>query len=654
MTLEILLALPVSDKTFFYKHKRLETKKPKIGQIVKVKFRNKEQIGIVLKTPNKISINKKLSSNVTSYENYFFNEEILESIKFLSKYTCSSLSIILKNFLSGFRENSKKLELICHNHDFKAPILSEEQNKALSSIKKENQNSFGVISLYGVTGSGKTRVYMNLVKEKLKKNLQCLILVPEIILTKEWVNEIFNDFGIVAEIYHSSIKASQKQKIWNHIILNKSILIIGTRSSLFLPFKNLGIIVVDEEHDPSYKQEDKLIINARDFAIIRAKNSNCPIILSSATPSIENAYNCKKNKFVEIQMLKRANEIPLPNIQMVDMKKEKNIISEKLILQIKKNLNLRLQSMIFVNKRGYTSFTLCKNCGFIKQCPNCNVSLVLHNFINKESFLLCHHCSYRENFQNYCNNCKSESSIIFPGEGIEKIYEEIQKKFSGSKSIFISSDSIKNKANLNSMLKEIINNEVDIIVGTQILSKGHNFPFLKTVGILNIDHFLNDFDFRSFEKCFQQIIQVSGRAGRKDQIGNVIIQTYQPDHLVFKNCQNYSFKNFYDQEIQRRKKFEHPPFSNFISLIITSINDNKSRQFGNFLSNSLKKNFKNTDIFGPAPAVISMKNKKYRYRLLIKLKKNYELQSNVKEFIKKFKVPSEIKLYIDVDPISFL
>ena len=654
MILEILLALPVSDKTFFYKQKILEGKKTKIGQIVKVRFRNKEQIGIVLKIPKKVSINKKLSDIEFSYENYFFNEEILKSINFLSKYTCNSLSIILKNFLSGFKENFKKLELIYHNHDFKAPILSEEQKNALSSIKKKNQNSFSVISLYGVTGSGKTRVYMNLVKDKLQKNFQCLILVPEIILTKEWVNEIFNDFGIVAEIYHSSIKESQKAKIWNHIMLNKSILIIGTRSSLFLPFKNLGIIVVDEEHDPSYKQEDKLIMNARDFAIIRAKNSNCPIILSSATPSIENVYNCKKNKFLEIQMLKRANKVPLPNIQIIDMKKEKNIISDKLILQIKKNISLRLQTMIFINKRGYTSFTLCKNCGFIKQCPNCNVSLVLHNFINKESFLLCHHCSYREKFVNYCNSCKSESSIIFPGEGIEKIYEEIQKKFSGSKSIFISSDSIKKKANLNSILKEIINNEVDIIVGTQILSKGHNFPYLKTVGILNIDHFLNDFDFRSYEKCFQQIIQVSGRAGRKDQVGNVIIQTYQPDHLVFKNCQNYSFKNFYDQEIERRKKFEHPPFSNFISLIITSINENNSRQFGNFLSNNLKKNFKHTDIFGPAPAVISMKNKKYRYRLLIKLKKNFALQSNVKEFIKKFKVPSEIKLYIDVDPISFL
>ena len=654
MILEILLALPVSDKTFFYKQKILEGQKTKIGQIVKVRFRNKEQIGIVLKIPKKVSINKKLSDIESSYENYFFNEEILKSINFLSKYTCNSLSIILKNFLSGFKENFKKLELIYHNHDFKAPILSEEQKNALSSIKKKNQNSFSVISLYGVTGSGKTRVYMNLVKDKIQKNFQCLILVPEIILTKEWVNEIFNDFGIVAEIYHSSIKESQKAKIWNHIMLNKSILIIGTRSSLFLPFKNLGIIVVDEEHDPSYKQEDKLIMNARDFAIIRAKNSNCPIILSSATPSIENVYNCKKKKFLEIQMLKRVNKVPLPNIQIIDMKKEKNIISDKLILQIKKNISLRLQTMIFINKRGYTSFTLCKKCGFIKQCPNCNVSLVLHNFINKASFLLCHHCSYREKFANFCNNCKSESSIIFPGEGIEKIYEEIQKKFSGSKSIFISSDSIKKKANLNSILKEIINNEVDIIVGTQILSKGHNFPYLKTVGILNIDHFLNDFDFRSYEKCFQQIIQVSGRAGRKDQVGNVIIQTYQPDHLVFKNCQNYSFKNFYDQEIERRKKFEHPPFSNFISLIITSINENNSRQFGNFLSNNLKKNFKHTDIFGPAPAVISMKNKKYRYRLLIKLKKNYALQSNVKEFIKKFKVPSEIKLYIDVDPISFL
>ncbi|MAI60457.1 MAG: primosomal protein N' [Rickettsiales bacterium] len=654
MTLEILLALPVGDKTFFYKRKILEKNKPKIGQIVKVKFRNKKQIGIVLKIPKKININKKLLEIESSYENYFFNEEIIESINFLSKYTCNSLSIILKNFLSGFKENLKRLELVDYNHKFKLPTLSDEQKKALSSINKKVQNSFNVISLYGVTGSGKTRVYMNIVKEKLKKKFQCLILVPEIILTKEWVNEIFDDFGIVAEIYHSSIKASKKANIWNHIILNKSVLIIGTRSSLFLPFKNLGIIVVDEEHDSSYKQEDKLIINARDFAIIRAKNSNCPIILSSATPSIENVYNCKKKKFLEIQMLERVNKVPLPNIQIVDMRKEKNIISEELILQIKKNLHLNLQTMIFINKRGYTSFTLCKKCGFIKQCPKCNVSLVLHNYINKESFLLCHHCSYREKFTNYCNNCDSEGSIIFPGEGIEKIYEEIQKKFSGSKNIFISSDSTKNKANLNSTLKEIISNDINIIVGTQILSKGHNFPHLKTVGILNIDHFLNDFDFRSFEKCFQQIIQVSGRAGRKDQEGNVVIQTFQPDHIVFKNCQKYSFKNFYDQEIKRRRKFEHPPFSNFISLVITSISNTKSLQFSNFLSNNLKKNFKHAGIFGPAPAVISMKNNKYRYRVLIKLKKNYALQSSVKEFIKKFKVPSEVKLYIDVDPISFL
>ncbi len=654
MNLEILLALPISDKTFFYKKKKLDENKPKIGQIVKVKFRNRKQVGIVLKIPEKTGIDKKLSEIESSYENYFFNEETLKSMNFLSKYTCNSLSIILKNFLSGLRESSKKLELLNHSHDFKLPVLSKEQKLALFKINKKNLNSFSVISLYGITGSGKTRVYMNIVKEKLKKNFQCLILVPEIILTKEWVNEIFTDFGIIAEIYHSSIKANKKAKIWNHVILNKSILIIGTRSSLFLPFKNLGIIVVDEEHDPSYKQEDKLILNARDFAIIRAKYSNCPIILSSATPSLENIYNCKKKKFVEIKMSRRVNGIPLPNIQIIDMKRQKNIISKELIIQIEKNLNTKLQTMLFINKRGYTSFTLCKKCGFIKQCPNCNVSLVLHNFVNKESFLLCHHCSYHEKFLNYCQSCKIENSIIFPGEGIEKIYEEIKKRFSDSKCIFISSDSIKNKTSLNVILKEIINNKVDIIVGTQILSKGHNFPHLKTVGILNIDHFLNDFDFRSFEKCFQQIIQVSGRAGRKGQEGNVLIQTLQPEHLVFKNCKNYSFKNFYDQEIERRKQFEHPPFSNFISLIITSISEIKGREFGLFLFNNLKKHFKQTSIFGPAPAVISMKNKKYRYRLLVKLKKDYNLQYTIKDFIRKFKVPAEIKLYIDVDPINFL
>ena len=303
------------------------------------------------------------------------------------------------------------------------------------------------------------------------------------------------------------------------------------------------------------------------------------------------------------------------------MRNEKKLLSNSLINQIKINIKNKHQTMIFINKRGYTSFVICKKCGFIKLCPNCDISLVLHNFGKKENALLCHHCSYNEIFKNYCSNCKSNNSLDFPGEGIEKIYQEVVSTFPNSRNIFISSDSIKKSKNLNNILTDIKSNKVDIIVGTQILSKGHNFPYLRTVGIINIDNLLNDFDFRSYEKCFQQIIQVSGRAGRKDFLGNVIIQTLEPDHSVLKNCMTYSFKKFYNEELVKRKINNHPPYSNFISLIIKSTNDNLAKKFGFLIVKNLRSKFKSLLIYGPAPAVISIKNKNYRHRILLKMRK---------------------------------
>ena len=654
MIIEVLLALPVVNKTFFYKSSFANKNNLRIGQIVKVTFRKKEFFGIIISFPKEINIKKELIEIEKSYENYFFNKEIIDSISFLSRYTCNSRSSILKSFLSGFKETQKKNEITPLKYNLKYPPLSTEQKKAVSQIKKKGE-FFKVISLNGITGSGKTRVYMYVVKEKLNKKKQCLILVPEKILTNEWISEIFNDFGIKAHVYHSSVRQSKRNEIWNQVILNKPLLLIGTRSSLFLPFKNLGIIIVDEEHDQSYKQEEKLILNSRDFAVVRAKNSNCPIILSSATPSIETIHNCQKQKFEEIKIKKRINNIPLPTIKIIDMRNEKSLISNQLISEIKLNLKNKDQTMIFINKRGYTSFTLCKSCGFVKLCPNCNVSLVLHNFLNEEkSFLLCHHCSYTEKFYNFCKECNTDGSISFPGEGIEKIYEEVQKNFPNSKNVFISSDTVKDSNNQKLELSKIIENKFDIIVGTQILSKGHNFPYLKTVGIINIDNLLNDFDFRSFEKCFQQIIQVSGRAGRINQQGNVLIQSIQPEHEVLKYCKNYSFENFYENELKRRKTNNQPPFTNLISLIISSTNNNKALNFSILISKNLKKQFQSILIYGPAPSVISLKNKKFRHRILLKLQKQKQRQDIIKNYLRKIKVPNEVKLYIDVDPLSFL
>ena len=655
MILEVLVTSTPTHKTFFYESSFSTENQPCIGQIVKLKFRKKNQTGLILKKHKKLKLNFTLLKVGEIFDGLIFKEEVMKSMIFLSNYSCSPLPLIFKQFMSGFDEKIKKIDQKFKFLDKPKTKINDEQNKALRKIKNINLECYNAINLQGVTGSGKTRVYMKLVKKKLEKGFQCLILVPEIILTKDWVNEIENDFGIRPYVFHSSENKTKRAEIWKSVISGETLLIIGTRSALFLPFTNLGFIVVDEEQDQSYKQEDKLIFNTRDFAIVRAKNSNCPIILCSATPSIETIYNSEIKKFFKISLTKRINERPLPKIEVVDMKFQKKIICKELEESIRKNLNSKLQTMIFINKRGYTSFVICGKCGFVKFCKNCSSTMVLHNFQKKTpAYFLCHQCNLKENFFDYCENCKSSDFLKFPGIGIEKIEEEIKKNIPDAKTRILSSDFLRGAGNYEKVLKEISMKKVDIIIGTQLISKGHNFPNIKTVGILNIDYLLNDFDFRSNEKAFQQIMQVSGRAGRNKISGNVIIQTYQPDHPVIKMCKDYKIDEFYNWEINLRKKKNQPPFSNFISIVTSSkVKQNASQELEK-IKIKLKNNFDQLIIYGPAPSIIEKKNNLFRYRLLLKLAKNNKTQAQVKRYLKTIVPSYKTRVFIDVDPINFL
>ena len=655
MILEVLVTSTPTDKTFFYESSFSTENQPCIGQIVKLKFRKKNQTGLILKRHKKLKLNFTLLKVGEIFDGLIFKEEVMKSMIFLSNYSCSPLPLIFKQFMSGFDEKIKKIDQKFKILDKPKTKINDEQNKALRKIKNINLECYNAINLQGVTGSGKTRVYMKLVKKKLEEGFQCLILVPEIILTKDWVNEIENDFGIKPYVFHSSENKKKRAEIWKSVISGETLLIIGTRSALFLPFTNLGFVVVDEEQDQSYKQEDKLIFNTRDFAIVRAKNSNCPIILCSATPSIETIYNSEIKKFFKISLTKRINERPLPKIEVVDMKFQKKIICKELEESIRKNLNSKLQTMIFINKRGYTSFVICGKCGFVKFCKNCSSTMVLHNFQKKTpAYFLCHQCNLKENFFDYCENCKSSDFLKFPGIGIEKIEEEIKKNIPDAKTRILSSDFLRGAGNYEKVLKEISMKKVDIIIGTQLISKGHNFPNIKTVGILNIDYLLNDFDFRSNEKAFQQIMQVSGRAGRNKISGNVIIQTYQPDHPVIKMCKDYKIDEFYNWEINLRKKKNQPPFSNFISIVTSSkVKQNASQELEK-IKIKLKNNFDQLIIYGPAPSIIEKKNNLFRYRLLLKLAKNNKTQAQVKRYLKTIVPSYKTRVFIDVDPINFL
>ena len=569
MICEILLPIPVN-KTFYYR--TVEFLKP--GTLVSVEFKNKKLLGIVIKTFKEKTFSRPLKEINKIFNQFTLTEEILKSTEFISNYTCNLKSLILKMFLTGFeKDNNLKIEQKT-NFKNKSLNLSDEQKKTINLLIGLG-DKFNVSLLHGVTGSGKTRVYMHVVKEKLSKGFQCLILVPEIILTSEWVKEIEKDFEITPVIYHSSIEKKKREQIFQSIFRNSIRLVIGTRSALSLPFINLGLIVIDEEHDNSYKQTTKLILNFRDFGVVRAKNSNCNIILSSATPSIETFLNTKTKKYKIFKLLKRINENDLPNISIIDSRKEKNLISTKLENEIRKNISRNLQTLLFLNKRGYAPFVICKKCGTTKNCNKCSSSLTLHEYAHRnKSYLLCHYCNYREDFKNFCCSCNSKDSLTFPGYGIEKVYEDVKKLFPNIKIALLSSDKVKSKG-LNIQINDIIKNKVNIIIGTQIISKGHNFPFLKTVGILNIDALLNDFDFRSNEKAFQQIVQVAGRAGRRSLEGKVFIQTYQPLHPVLKFSVENDYQGFFNWEIKNRKENKLPPFTNFISIINSSRNEQK-------------------------------------------------------------------------------
>ncbi|PPR43318.1 MAG: Primosomal protein N' [Alphaproteobacteria bacterium MarineAlpha8_Bin1] len=659
MILEILL--PIStDKRFFYKSNK-KVSNPKIGNIVKVEFGRKISVGVVWKIVQKVNFNKPIKEIEEFYEDLILSTETIKSIKFLSEYTCNKESNILKFFLSGLPTSSKNLCLkkIENCDSFQKPKLelTIEQEKAIQDLYSLDKKKFDVLVLDGITGSGKTRVYMHKVIESIKDGFQSLILVPEIILTEQWVKEIEKDFGIKALVYHSSIKKSVREKIWLNMNLGYPGIVVGTRSSLCIPFKNLGLIVVDEEHDQSYKQQDKIIVNFRDFAIVRSKNSSCPIILSSATPSLETFLNYLKKKYKKINLTQRVNESSLPHISLIDMKLEKGgtFISKKLESKIIENLKSNFQTLLFINKRGYAPFVMCKNCGNTRMCPNCNFPYVLHNFSNKKkSFLLCHLCNLRESFVNRCNSCLKNDCMKFPGIGIEKIFEEVKKKFSTSKIVLLSSDFVKRKGELKRILKEIIHNKVNIIIGTQLVSKGHNFPYIKTVGILNIDNLLNDFDFRSYEKTFQQITQVSGRAGRKKFKGDVFIQTHQPNHPVLMMANENKKSKYYEWELANRKNNFQPPFCNMVSIIIESVFEKEAQFFSQKIFSSIRSKFKNISILGPVPAIIFKRNNRFRYRILLKLIKNNSKQNEIKKFISTILPTNSIKIYIDVDPISFL
>ncbi len=558
--------------------------------------------------------------------------------------------------------------------------LNKNQVQIAKNIFSINKQSFCVHLLDGVTGSGKTEVYFELIFKKILENKQCLILLPEIALTQDWKLRFKKWFNFEPFIWHSSVTNSEKVKIWRHASKGNTIVVAGARSALFLPFAKLGLIIVDEEHDISYKQEEKVIYHARDMAILRAKIQNIPIVLASATPSLDSWINAGVCEYEEIKILKkkdwyywkleqRYGNAKLPEISLIDLRKSKPSkncwLAPEIVDNLSKNLRKKEQSLLFLNRRGYAPMTFCEECGHKISCNHCDTLLVHHKF---KKLNLCHYCGKSQQIFERCPKCNAHQSLRSIGPGVERLKEEVLTNFPKSKVAIFSSDLIKNSKDLEDLYNSIRNEEVQILIGTQMVAKGHDFPNLTFVGVVDVDFGFNGGDLRAAERTFQLLVQVAGRAGRSIKKGKVLIQTMQVEHPAIKAI-NFDKKNFVDSSINfnlsnardnfflnealLRREAGMPPFGNLAAVTIKSKKIKLLNEFVN-LVNKKKPIYKNVEILGPAKPPLEKIRDNFRYRFLIKSKKNVDIQKIIFEWFNEIKVPSGIRIVSDIDPHNFL
>ncbi len=655
----VKIALPIP-KGYWYDYLVPENLEIKRGSIVKVPFGSRKLIGIVLGDgEGKVPFNK-LKNIIESYD-YTFEENEIKFIEWFSNYTLTPLGMAAELLLcstNGYlpeTKRQKKIKFTPPNPNFSHPQLNLEQQKAVETLNN-NLNNYNVTLLDGITGSGKTETYLEIISKVIQNGKQVLVLVPEIGLTHEWQERFKSRFGSYPAVWHSEIGKADKREIWKGISKGEIKVLLGARSSLFLPFQNLGLIIVDEEHDSSYKQEEGIIYNARDMAIVRSKIKDIPLILASATPSLETINNVKTGKYNKVSLTKRYSGIELPQIEIVNLLIDKpqksdlgtSWLSPKLEKEIEEYLSNKEQIMLFLNRRGYAPLKICRNCGHKITCPHCSGFLVEHK---KSGTLRCHHCNYVIKNPNICPECGQIGELVSCGPGVERIEEEVNHKFPEAKTLILTSDS---QDNLKDNLDKIKNKEIDIIIGTQILAKGHNFPSLSLVGVIDADIGLIGGDLRASERTFQLLWQTSGRAGRHKEQGKVIIQTCFPNNKSIKAISEYKKDAFIEEELAGRKSLMMPPFGRLAAIIISGSIEEEVVSFSKFLLKKFPFNQKGLEIMGPCPAALYKINNKYRYRLLIKTALEIMPQPIISKILNEIKIPGSLKIQVDIDPYNFL
>ena len=642
-------------RIFDHPHTYLSGKlgKLKPGSIVLVPFGKEKEIGVVWDKTEETNRNFKLRT-VLEKKKDSLNQNLIKFVNWFSLYNLVPKGMVLKMFLGDESFFSKHNVFNLEKKTRKKInfILNDEQKKCLKDINGFG-NKFNVTLLQGITGSGKTIVYFEKIKEKIEENKQVLVLLPEIFLTNQF-NKRFEDyFGFEPAIWHSKITKKNRRTIWQNIINGKIKLIVGARSSLFLPFKNLGLIIVDEEHDSSYKQDEGIRYNARDMAISRGSIENIPVILSTSIPSLETYNNVKTKKYNFTKLEKRYKNFSLPNTEIINLnlnKKNKNIwLDIKTLDLVKKYLDKKDQVLFFLNRRGYAPFMICKKCGFKLSCPNCSIFLTFHKHINKA---MCHHCGYKSGIKKQCKKTESNCEFQMYGPGVEKIFSELKNIFPEKKISILSSDFLTKKKETLNLLKDIEKNNINILVGTQLVSKGFNFPNLNCIVVVDADFSGMGFDLRSAEKNIQLYNQLSGRAGRFSKDSLIIYQTFNPKDEILKNILKNEQERFLEEEIFLRKQKNLPPFVRLIAFIISSKNERE----GFLEAQKIKKmlsSLENVEVMGPVTSPIFKIKNKYRTRLLLRSDRTVFPQRKISEILRTINISKKIKLTVDVDPLNF-
>ncbi|MCW8916542.1 MAG: primosomal protein N' [Magnetovibrio sp.] len=539
--------------------------------------------------------------------------------------------------------------------DKPGPKLSEAQRAAADEmVAKTRAGEFSAMLLDGVPGSGKTEVYFEAVAEAFKRGKQVLVLLPEIALGSQWLARFEKRFGARPAQWHSDLGQKDRRETWRGVAEGRVNVVVGARSALFLPYQDLGLIVVDEEHDSAFKQEEGVIYNARDMAVVRAHLGSIPVCLASATPSLESAINAENGKYQLLHLPERHGGAVLPELDLIDMRKEKlpatRWLSPSLEQALSQTFEAGEQAMLFLNRRGYAPLTLCRTCGFRLACPNCSAWLVEHRVRGR---LQCHHCGYNVPMPNHCPECEAEGTFAACGPGVERLAEEVMNTFPDVRFAMASSDTITGPQAAANLIGRIERHEVDLIIGTQLVAKGYHFPLLTLVGVVDGDLGLAGGDLRAAERTYQLLYQVAGRAGRGEKPGRVLVQTFQPDHAVMQAMKSGVRDRFVAEEVRARQELHMPPFGRLVSLIVSGKEISQVEAQAAHLARSAPQ-YDGVHVLGPAPAPLAMLRGRHRHRLLMKLESGVAPQTIVREWLARVTRVKGVRIQIDVDPQSFL